>query len=378
MLTALLLDLDGTLTDTNRFHVEAFVRAFDALGYRVTASRIDEEIGKGGDKLVAAVLGEDAERADGDAVRARYGDVFEALAAEHAFALFPRVLDLVAACKERGLKVAIATSSGEDDLETIFESAGTDLREHVDAVTTSSDVDASKPEAGVVRAALEKLGVGPAEAALVGDTRFDFEAASRAGVAGIGLTTWVYDAEALVRAGARVAYADAADLLDHLDEALAAVSPGPEPLTPARLERLMAEARAEAERGAAAGERPAGAVVAEWDGTVVARAHRQARSAGTELAHAALLALQHAAVERGGRAEGLVLVSTEEPCALCLGAAVEAGIDTVVYALGAPEGGATGALQRVEGRRMPRIVGGVGEAACRALVGRALRAGEQG
>ncbi|MEP0548369.1 MAG: HAD hydrolase-like protein [Rhodothermales bacterium] len=378
MLTALLLDLDGTLLDTNRFHVTAFVEAFAAHGYGVARDRIDRAVGMGGDKLIADVLGEAAEREHGDAIRATYGESFERLATEHAFALFSGALDLIATAKDRGLKVAIATSSGEDDLETIFESAGVDLRERVDVVTTKSDVDESKPAADVVEAVLAKLGVAATEAALVGDTRYDFEACTRVGVAGIGVATWVFDADALRRAGARVVYADAADLLAHLDDALAAVSPGPDVLTQGRLDTLMGEALSEATRGFAAGEVPIGAVVARWDGTVVARGHNEARETGTNLAHAELLALQHAAVEGGGRAEDLVLVTTLEPCAMCLGAAVEAGIDTVVFALGAPPNGATGKLQTMPERRMPRIVGGVKAGESRALLERWLASQPEG
>lgn len=370
MLTALILDLDGTLVDSNRYHVESFIPAFEAMGFSVTRDRIDRAVGMGGDRLIADILGAAAEREHGDAMREVYGDTFERLAAEHDFQLFPGALDLISAAKERGLKVAIATSSAEDDLATTFASVGIDLREHVDLVTTSSDVNASKPSSDVVRAALDKLGVAPTEAALVGDTRFDFEACTRAGVAGIGVTTWVDDADDLVAAGARLAYADVEDLLAHLDEALHAVSPGPEPLTAARLDGLMHEALAEARRGADADEVPIGAVVARWDGSIVARGHNEAREAGTRLAHAELLALQHAAVAEGGSATDLVLATTLEPCAMCLGAAVEAGIDTVVYALGAPPNGAAGRLRDIPERRMPRVVGGVRSAESRALLER--------
>jgi tRNA(Arg) A34 adenosine deaminase TadA len=140
----------------------------------------------------------------------------------------------------------------------------------------------------------------------------------------------------------------------------------------------MDEALAEAERGRDAGNVPIGAVVARWDGTVVARGHNEARETGTNLAHAELIALQHAAVEGGGRAEDLVLVTTLEPCAMCLGAAVEAGIDTVVFALDAPPNGAAGKLAQIPERRMPRVVGGVKAGESRALLARWLGAQPEG
>lgn len=224
MLRALLLDLDGTLVDTNRLHVESIAEAFGSLGYDADEGAIVAQVGKGGDKLIAALLGDEAEARHGDDLRERAGDAYARLVTERGVRLFPGALDLIEAAKARGLRVAIATSSAEGDLDALFDAAGTDLRERVDAVTTKTDVEASKPEADIVLAALDKLGAGPDEAALVGDTRYDFEAASRAGVAGIGVTTWVYDADALRRAGARVVYADAADLHAHLGEALAAAA----------------------------------------------------------------------------------------------------------------------------------------------------------
>ncbi len=221
MIRALLLDLDGTLVDTNRLHVESIAEAFAALGYEADEDAIAAQVGKGGDKLVAALLGDEAEARHGDDLRERAGEAYARLVGERGVTVFPGARDLIDAAKARGLRVALATSSAEDDLDALFDAAGADLREHVDAVTTRTDVGASKPEADIVHAALEKLGVEPHEAVLVGDTRYDFEAAGRAGVAGIGVTTWIYEADALRRAGARHVYADVADLLAHLDEALA-------------------------------------------------------------------------------------------------------------------------------------------------------------
>lgn len=372
MLTALLLDLDGTLVDTNRFHAEGYSRAFAELGYAVGRDRIDAEIGKGGDKLVPDVLGAEADERHGGEIRERATAHFERLAREHRFALFPSVLDLLRTLRERGLKLAIATSAKEDDLETIFASAGTDLRDFVDAVTTASDVEASKPDSDVIHAALDKLGVSPAEAALVGDTIYDFEACTKAGVVGIGVTTWMWDADALRQSGARVIYADVADLLDHLDEALGAASPGPEVLTAQRLAGLMREALAEAERALAEGNLPIGAVVARPDGTVVGRGRSQSVATGRRLAHAELLALE--AADAAGETRDLVLATTLEPCAMCLGAAVEARIETVAFGLAAPSNGADGHFRPIPERRMPRVLGGVEAEPSRALLARWLDA----
>ncbi len=221
-LSAILLDLDGTLVDTNRFHVEGFRRAFAEWGYDVTEGEINRQVGKGGDKLVPALIGEEGERKDGDALRDRAKGLFrDVLAKENTFELFGGVPALLRALRERGLRIALVTSSEDDDLDAIFKSVGSDLRDAVDVVTTASDVDASKPAPDVVRAALDKLGVESGAAAMVGDTVYDFEACERAGVAGLGVATWVWDEGALREAGARAAFADAADLLRRLDEGLA-------------------------------------------------------------------------------------------------------------------------------------------------------------
>lgn len=218
---AVLLDLDGTLVDTNAHHTEAHRRAHAAFGYELTAEAIAEKVGMGGDKLVPALIGPDGDRAHGDAIRERAAEEFtEVIAKEQSFALFRGVEDLIAALRQRGLRIAIATSSDDAFLDAIFESAGIDLRPRVDAVTTKSDVDESKPEADVVRAALDALRASPDEAFLVGDTIYDFEAAGKAGVTGVGVTTWVWDEAALRDAGASRAFPDAAALLARLDEVL--------------------------------------------------------------------------------------------------------------------------------------------------------------
>jgi HAD superfamily hydrolase (TIGR01509 family) len=220
-LTALLLDLDGTLVDTNPYHLRAYARVLREHGYDVPEERIARGIGMGGDLLVPELIGEEGERADGEAIREAVGRVFtEELARQHTFRLFPGAIELLAALRERGLRTAIATSAEGDFLNAIFESVGTDLREHVDETVTASDVDASKPEPDVVEAALRKLGVDPEETVLVGDTRYDVDASRRAGVGAIGVSTWAWTEDELRAAGARRTYPEVIALLDRLGDAL--------------------------------------------------------------------------------------------------------------------------------------------------------------
>lgn len=374
-LAALLLDLDGTLVDANAAHAESMVRAAAEFDVRVPRDRIDREIGKGGDLLTPDVFGPAFEKEHGDAFREAVARHFEQIAAETRLRLFDGAERLIAAARARGLRLALASSSTEGDLDATFASVGTDLRDLVDAVTTSSDAEASKPHPDILTVAAQKLGVPPAACALVGDTVFDGEAARRAGVAFIGVATWTASETDLKTAGARATFASTEALVDGLDAALDAAAPGAGVLTAGTLEALTAEALREAEAALGAGDAPIGAVIADQDGTVFARGRNRA-SAG-RLHHAETEALRALA---GDAPAGAVLVTTLEPCAMCVGAAAEAGVHAVVYALEAPPNGAAGRLLPVPGdvpgrRVLPLVACGPGRAASLALVRRAAAEG---
>ena len=217
-LRALLFDLDGTLVDTNDAHTESWVEAFRRCGYPPDRERIARALGMGGDQLVPHLLGDAAEARDGDRLRATSSAAFTEIAGGRRFRLFPGTEDLLVAAKRRGLRVAIATSAKAHDLDLIAARTGVDLRDHVDAVTGASDVEESKPDPDVLQAALDRLDLAPEEAVFVGDTVHDAEAARRAGVPFIGMTTGVWTEAELREAGARAVYRDPAALLGALDE----------------------------------------------------------------------------------------------------------------------------------------------------------------
>ena len=372
-LAALLLDLDGTLVDSNAAHTEAMVRAAADFGLVVPADRVDVGIGKGGDLLSPDLFGPAFEAAHGEAFRDGAGQHFARIAAREPLRVFDGALALIDAARARGLRLALASSAAEEDLDATFASTGTDLRDLVDAVTTSSDARASKPEPDLLLVAAGTLGVPPAACALVGDTVFDAEAARRAGVAFIGVATWRASEADLRAAGAVATFPSTAALVDGLDAALAAASPGDHALTDAVLGTLMDEALAEARAALDAGDAPIGAIVARADGTVLARGRNRSATGNDRLRHAEMEAL-HAL---GGKAEpGAVLVTTLEPCAMCLGAAVEAGVHAVVYALEAPPNGAAGRLLPARaGGPLPLVARGPGREASLALVREAAAAG---
>jgi HAD superfamily hydrolase (TIGR01509 family) len=360
-LSGMVFDLDGTIVDSNALHVEAFVRAFAARGYKVGGDRIFNEVGKGGDKLVPSVIGEELDRVDGDAIREAHPKAYAKLVKERGLRVFPGARELVAELRRRGIRAVLATSSGEGHLKATEQGSGLNLKEMFDQLVGADDIEESKPAPDVVAAAVKKLRLSPAECAMVGDTPYDAWSARDAGVIGMGLTCGGHDERTLRGAGAREVWRDPADLLEHLDEALRVASPGPVPLTRQRLESLMREALKAAREGMDAGEAPIGCVLARGDGTVVARAFNELNRSGVKTAHAEMAAFARSAGKVPPDARDLLLVSTLEPCVMCLGASMEAAVDTIVYGLRAPADSGTARVEPPQSpeSQMPRIVGHV-------------------
>ena len=223
----MIFDIDGTLVDTNAAHVEAWRRAFARLGHEVPVSRIVLEIGKGGDKLVPSVLGEEAEKREGETLRRAQKEEFLAIAAHEHFPVFPGAREIFPALQARGIRTALATSSDEQHLDATFASAGVDLRRLADVVVTKTKGEASKPSPDLVVSALKELGFSRSQCAMVGDTIYDGQACLRAGVAFLGVLTGGAPEEALRAAGARAIWKDVGHLLSELDRALALVSLDP-------------------------------------------------------------------------------------------------------------------------------------------------------
>jgi HAD superfamily hydrolase (TIGR01509 family) len=219
-LRGIIFDIDGTLVDTNPAHVEAWRRAFQRLGYDVPTQRIELEIGKGGDKLVPAILGQEGEQRDGERLRKAQKQEFLAIANHERFPVFPGVPAIFEALRSRGIETALATSSDDKHLEATLASAGLDLRRSADVVVTKSSADASKPDPDIVLAAVEKLGLQPSECAMVGDTVYDAQACRAAGIVFLGVLSGGTPALELLEAGAVAVWRDVAQLRDRLDEAL--------------------------------------------------------------------------------------------------------------------------------------------------------------
>ena len=215
------LDIDGTLLDSNYHHALAWSRALEhVLDRHVPVSAIHRHIGMGGDRLVAAVAGDEAEQQHGDDVRDRWEHEYDQVMDETR--LFERARELLAAIGEAGLQVVLASSGIPKHAEHPLDLLHAD--EHADAWTTSEDAEESKPEPELLDRALEK--VQGARAVMIGDAVWDVEAAAKRDIPTIGLLTGGYSRQELLEAGAVAVYDDPADLLDHLDEALATAARG--------------------------------------------------------------------------------------------------------------------------------------------------------
>src|SRR3954469_18653559 len=145
-LDGLIFDLDGTLVDTNAKHVEAWVQAFAESGFRIPADRIAREVGEGGDQLVPRILGEQADKKFGDALRKAQPRNFAKIIEARPPRVFHGAVELLREVKKRGLKLALATSSEKKTIENIERAAKVELQKLFDEVITASDIEQTKPQ----------------------------------------------------------------------------------------------------------------------------------------------------------------------------------------------------------------------------------------
>jgi HAD superfamily hydrolase (TIGR01509 family) len=192
-----ILDVDGTLVDTNYHHAIAWHRALHAHGHRVQMWKVHRHIGMGGDQILDALIGEEAASADGEAIRDAESEAYGELIAE--VEPMDGARELIAKLREEGNAVILASSAKQEEVDHYLDLL--DARELVDGWTTSADVEATKPEPDLVRAALEKAGNGD-PSVMVGDSVWDVEAAKRAGLPTLAVLTGGFSEAELREAGA--------------------------------------------------------------------------------------------------------------------------------------------------------------------------------
>ncbi len=209
---AVLFDIDGTLVDSNYLHVDAWLRALQAVGHPVDAWRIHRGQGMGSSELLATLLGEDAEQV-GTQAKQLHSEHYQQ--SSELLRVFDGARELVAAVAQRGAKVVLATSAAPDELERLR--SVLDVEDAVAEITAAEDVDAAKPAPDLVHVALQRAGVTADRAVYVGDTVWDVQACGKAGVICVGVLSGGVSAAELTEAGAVAVYEDCRALLRDLD-----------------------------------------------------------------------------------------------------------------------------------------------------------------
>ena len=207
---AVLFDVDGTLLDTNYFHTVSWWQALQEAGEDIPMSRIHPLIGMGSDQLLTNLLGEEREGLSD--VHAEHYKPFKKLL--HAF---PQAPDVLAEVAGRGAQVVLATSSKEEDLDQLLEALGCE-EGVIDEIVHGDMVGSSKPAPDIFAVALDRLDLDPSQTMVVGDTKWDIEAAAKLNIEVVTVLTGGWTRRDLADAGAVAVYEDVAELLAELDD----------------------------------------------------------------------------------------------------------------------------------------------------------------
>ncbi|MBA4123116.1 MAG: HAD family hydrolase [Acidobacteria bacterium] len=216
MIKAFIFDIDGTLIDSNDFHAEAWQKAFAKYGKKIAFEKIRPQIGKGADTLLPEFLTDQEIEKFGDEIADLRGKIFKR---EYMSRVkpFPKVRELFQKIKDDGKKVALASSSNEDEVEEYKKIA--DIEDLVEKSTSADDAEESKPEPDIFEAALKLLGNPAPETVLViGDTPYDAEAAAKAKLKIIGVLCGGFAEKNLREKGCAAIYQNPADLLENYEK----------------------------------------------------------------------------------------------------------------------------------------------------------------
>jgi HAD superfamily hydrolase (TIGR01509 family) len=192
-----ILDVDGTLVDTNYHHALAWHRALHGHGHRVQMWKVHRHIGMGSDQILDALIGEEAAAEEGELIREAEGEAYGDLIGE--VEPLEGARELIERLREEGATVILASSAKQEEVDHYLDLL--DARELVDGWTTSADVENTKPEPDLVNAALEKAG-GDGPAVMVGDSVWDVKAATAAGLTTLAVLTGGFSEAELRDAGA--------------------------------------------------------------------------------------------------------------------------------------------------------------------------------
>jgi HAD superfamily hydrolase (TIGR01509 family) len=210
---ALLCDMDGTLLDSNTAHAESWQRCFEKFGIQTTVGEVQRQIGKGGDQMLPVFVDKHRLKELEEPLTNCKKKLFEE---EYVATLkpFPQARELMEAIADAGIRIAMASSAGNEELQRYLEIVG--IAALIEKKTSSDDAESSKPEPDIFLAALDKLKLPPEQAIALGDTPWDAQSASRAGVRTIGVECGGWSEPDLRKAGCIEVYRDPADLLANL------------------------------------------------------------------------------------------------------------------------------------------------------------------
>ena len=212
-LAGVLLDIDGTLVDSNDGNARAWFEALLAQGIEINYVKLREAIGMGGDNLLPSVAHIEKDSPQGKAASKACAEIFKEKY-QPSVKAFSQVKELLTRLHEQGLKLVVATSGKMEQARPMLELTG--AFDFIDVMATAEDAESSKPAPDILHAALKKSGLDADEVIMIGDTPYDVQAAQKADVAIIGVRCGGWGAPDLK--GALAVYNDPADLLAHLDE----------------------------------------------------------------------------------------------------------------------------------------------------------------
>lgn len=215
MIEAILCDIDGTLVQSNWLHAEAWRDAFRGMGLELEVESIRRQIGKGGDELIPVFVPWWRRSAVAEPLKEYRKFIFQQDYLSKVEP-FPKVRELLLRLQQAGIRLTLASSASEEDLEIYKKIANID--DLVQESTSSDDTERAKPHPDIFQAALKKLGLPPTKVLALGDTPYDAEAAGKAGIATVGVTTGGWSKGDLLEAGCIEVFTDVADLLEHFEE----------------------------------------------------------------------------------------------------------------------------------------------------------------
>ena len=215
MVKALLCDIDGTLVQSNWLHARAWKDAFREMGIEVELEEVRRQIGKGGDELVPVFVPWWKQTQVEAPLKELRKFIFQTEYLKQVKAI-PRVREMLLRLKDAGIRPALASSASKEDLLIYKKIAG--MEDLIEEESSADDADRAKPHPDIFEATLQRLGLKAKECLALGDTPYDAEAAGKAGVWTIGVTTGGWSREELLAAGCVEVYADVAELLDGFEQ----------------------------------------------------------------------------------------------------------------------------------------------------------------